>query len=173
MATGEAAACTGPLAVAQAAKGWNQEVLAAHGCWTCPRTGLRAPPSASMLDRLAKLLDADELEAALTAAVAALALDPAIPAAYAAHRAEQRRGKQERQKKPKPPTAEKFREEREDGWFRPHPQHPWLDPAAPGIPATFPHAGRSRSTGRNARAPRPEGTRRCTCSPRSPTCRAS
>ena len=72
MAAGAAAALTGPLAVAQAAAGWDQEVLAAHGCWTCPRTGLRASPSASMLGRLARLLDADELEAALSAAVAAL-----------------------------------------------------------------------------------------------------
>jgi hypothetical protein len=66
-------------------------VLAAHGCRVSPRTGLRVPPSASMLDRLGKLLDPDELEAALTGAVAALALDPAIPAACAAHRAGQRR----------------------------------------------------------------------------------
>jgi hypothetical protein len=40
-----------------------------------------------MLGRLGKLLDADELEAALSACVAAAALDPAVPAAYAAHRA--------------------------------------------------------------------------------------
>ena len=146
---------------------------AAHGCRVSPRTGLRVPPSASMLDRLGKLLDADELEAALTGAVAALALDPAIPAAYAAHRAEQRREQQERQKKRKPPAAEAFREDRQDGWFRPHPLHPWLDPAVTGDPGTFPPAGRSPSTARNARAPRPEGTRRCTSSPPSPTCRAS
>ena len=98
LVAGVAAACTGPLAVAQAAAGWGQEVLAAHGCRVSPRTGLRVAPSASTLDRLGKLLDADELETALTGAVAALALDPAIPAAYAAHRAEQRREQQERQK---------------------------------------------------------------------------
>ena len=140
MAAGAAAALSGPLAVAQAAAGWDQEVLAAHGCWTCPRTGLRASPSASMLGRLARLLDADELEAALSVAVAAAALDPAVPAAYAAHRAEQQRGEEERRKKrkPKPQAAEKFREEREDGWFRPHPQHPWLDPAACGDPGHVP-----------------------------------
>jgi predicted transposase YbfD/YdcC len=74
---------------AQAAAGWDQDVLAAHGCWVCPRTGLRVAPSASMLDRLGKLLDPDELEGALSATVAAIALDPAVPAAYAAHRAEQ------------------------------------------------------------------------------------
>src|SRR5271169_1542823 len=82
LVAGLAAACTGPLAVAQAAAGWDQEVLAAHGCWVSPRTGKRAAPSASMLDRLPGLLDADEFEAALTAAVAAIALDPAVPAAY-------------------------------------------------------------------------------------------
>jgi predicted transposase YbfD/YdcC len=124
--------------VAQAAAGWGQEVLAAHGCRVSPRTGLRVAPSASMLDRLARLLDADELEAALTWAVAALALDPAIPAAYAAHRAEQQREQEARRKKRKPPAAAGFRGEREDGWFRPHPAHPWLDPAVAGDPGHVP-----------------------------------
>jgi predicted transposase YbfD/YdcC len=140
MAGGAAGAHYGPLQAAQAAAGWDQDVLAAHGCWTSPRTGLRAAPSASMLDRLGRLLDPDEFETALTAAVAVLALDPAIPAAYAAHRAEQRRGQEEKRKKRKrkPPAAESFREEREDGWFRPHPAHPWLDPAACGDPGHVP-----------------------------------
>jgi predicted transposase YbfD/YdcC len=138
LVAGLAAACTGALAVAQAAKGWDQEVLAAHGCWRSPRTGLLAAPSASMLDRLSRLLDADELEAALTGALAALALDPAIPAAYAAHRAQQQREQGERQRKRKPPAAAAFREERGDGWFRPHPAHPWLDPAACGDPGHVP-----------------------------------
>jgi predicted transposase YbfD/YdcC len=137
---GTAAALSGPLAIAQAAACWDQEVLAAHGCWVSPRTGLRVAPSASMLDRLPKLLDPDEFEAALTAAVAALALDPAVPAAYAAHRAQQQREQEEKRKKRKrkPPAAESFREERQDGWFRPHPQHPWLDPAACGDPGHVP-----------------------------------
>ena len=140
LVAGVAAACTGPLAVAQAAKGWSQEVLEAHGCRVSPRTGLRVPPSASMLDRLGKLLDADELEAALSGAVAVLALDPAIPAAYAAHRAVKQREQEERQKdrKRKPPAAAGFREERGDGWFRPHPLHPWLDPAVTGDPGHVP-----------------------------------
>ena len=140
LVAGVAAACSGPLAVAQAAAGWDQEVLAAHGCWMSPRTGLRAAPSASMLDRLAKLLDADEFEAALSASLAAAALDPAIPAAYAAHRAEQQREQEEKRKKRKrkPPAAESFREARQDGWFRPHPQHPWLDPAVTGDPGHVP-----------------------------------
>jgi len=138
LVAGVAAACTGPLAVAQAARGWSQEVLAAHGCRVSPRTGLRVPPSASMLDRLPRLLDPDELEAALTGAVAALALDPAVPAAYAAHLAERRREQEERRKKRKPPAAGSFREERGGGWFRPHPAHPWLDPAACGDPGHVP-----------------------------------
>ena len=138
MAGGAAGAHYGPLQVAQAAEGWDQEVLAAHGCWTSPRTGLRVAPSASMLDRLGKLLDPDEFEMALSAAVAVIALDPAIPAAYAAHRAEQQRGKAERGRKRKLPAAESFREEREDGWFRPHPAHPWLDPGVCGDPGHVP-----------------------------------
>jgi predicted transposase YbfD/YdcC len=139
-AAGVAAALSGPLPIAQAAAGWDQEVLAAHGCWVSPRTGLRAAPPASMLDRLGKLLDPDEFEAALTAAVAVLALDPAVPAAYAAHREQQRHAQEEKRKKRKrkPPAAESFREEREDGWFRPHPAHPWLDPAACGDPGHVP-----------------------------------
>jgi predicted transposase YbfD/YdcC len=140
LVAGVASGCSGPLAVAQAAAGWDQEVLAAHGCWISPRTGKRAAPSASMLDRLPKLLDPDEFEAALTAAVAIAALDPAIPAAYAGHRAEQRREQEERQgrRKRKPPAAAAFREERQDGWFRPHPAHPWLDPAVCGDPGHVP-----------------------------------
>src|ERR1019366_4782850 len=61
---------------------WDQDVLAGHGCRISPRTGLRVPPSASMLDRLPRLLDADEFEAAPSACLAQAALDPAIPAAY-------------------------------------------------------------------------------------------
>ncbi len=167
---GTAAALSGPLAIAQAAACWDQEVLAAHGCWVSPRTGLRVAPSASMLDRLPKLLDPDEFEAALTAAVAALALDPAVPAAYAARRAQQQREQEEKRKKRKrkPPAAESFREERQDGWFRPHPQHRgWTLPPA-GIPGTSPHARASPWTGRSARARKPAAAGKCTCSPPSP-----
>jgi predicted transposase YbfD/YdcC len=140
LVAGVAAACSGPLAVAQAAAGWDQEVLEAHGCWVSPRTGKRAAPSASTLDRLPKLAGPDELEAALTAAVAVVALDPAIPAAYAAHREQERREQEEQQekRKRKPPAAAAFREDREDGWFRPRPGHPWLDPAACGDPGHVP-----------------------------------
>ncbi|HET9975770.1 MAG TPA: hypothetical protein VFQ68_46630, partial [Streptosporangiaceae bacterium] len=138
LAAGAAAALGGPLAVAQAAAGRDQDVLAAHGCRISPRTGLRVAPSASMPDRLPGLPDADEPEAALSASLAAMALDPAIPAAYAAHRREGRRQQAERQKKPKPPAAGSFREERGGGWFRPHPSHPWPDPAVAGDPGHVP-----------------------------------
>ena len=91
-----------------------------------------------MLDRLGKLLDPDEFEMALSAAVAVIALDPAIPAAYAAHRAEQQRGKAGKGRKRKPPAEESFRAEREDGCFRPHPAHPWLDSGVCGDPGHVP-----------------------------------
>jgi predicted transposase YbfD/YdcC len=137
---GTASGHDGPLAISQAAAGWDQDVLAAHGCRISPQTGLRTAPSASTLDRLPRMLDADGFESALSACLAAAALDPAIPAAYAAHRREERRQAVERQKKRKrkPPAAESFREEREDGWFRPHPLHPWLDPAVTGDPGHVP-----------------------------------
>ena len=60
LVAGGASAYGGPLAIAQAAAGWDQEVLAAHGCRVSPGTGLRVAPSASMLDRVPRLLDADE-----------------------------------------------------------------------------------------------------------------
>ena len=140
LVAGVASGHCGPLAVAQAAAGWDQEVLAGHGCRISPRTGLRVAPSASMLDRLPRLLDADELEAALSACVAASALDPAIPAACAAHRAEEQRKKEvrRRNRKRKPPAAGSFREDRADGWFRAHPAHPWLDAAVTGDPGHVP-----------------------------------
>jgi hypothetical protein len=81
MVAGVASGHGGAQAVAQAAS-WDQDVLAGHGCRISPRTGLRVPPSASMLDRLPRLLDADEFEAAPSACLAQAALDPAIPAAY-------------------------------------------------------------------------------------------
>jgi predicted transposase YbfD/YdcC len=153
----------GPLQAAQAAAGWGQEVLAAHGCRVSPRTGLREPPSASMLDRLGRfLLDPDELEAALTAAVAVIALDPAIPAALAAHRERQRREQGERRegRRRRPPAAASFREEREDGWFRPHPAHPWLDPVTCGNPGHVPARHGVAVDGKEARGAKKDGNRK-------------
>ena len=136
-AAGTAAGHRGPAAIAEAAKGWDQEVLAAHGCRISPRAGLREAPSARTLDRLPLMPGPDNFEAVLTAALAAAALDPSIPAAYAAHREERRREK-EKNRKRRPPAAVKFREDRDDAWFRPHPAHPWLDPAACGDPGHVP-----------------------------------
>lgn len=87
-----------------------------------PRTGPRVAPPASTLGRLPEMIDPDGSEAALTACVAEAALDPAVPAAHAAHRAEQQRRKGENRKsrRRRPPAARSFREERGDGWFRPH-----------------------------------------------------
>jgi len=140
LVVGVASAHCGPLAVAQAAAGQDQDVLAGHGCRISPRTGLRVAPSASTLDRLPRLLDADELEAALSACVAAAALSPAVPAACAARRQEEQLRLEENKKtrKRKPPAAASFRKERADGWFRAHPAHPWLDPAACGDPGHVP-----------------------------------
>ena len=137
---GTAAGLGGPLAIAQAAAGWDQDVLAVHGCRVSPRTGLRVAPSASTLGRLPEMIDPGGFEAALTACVAEAALDPAVPAAYAAHRAEQQRTRDENRKKRKrkPPAGESFREERGDGWFRAHPLHPWLDPAVLSDPGHVP-----------------------------------
>ena len=77
MVAGVASGHGGAQAVAQAAS-WDQDVLAGHGCRISPRTGLRVPPSASMLDRLPRLLDADEFEAPPSVCLAQAALDPAI-----------------------------------------------------------------------------------------------
>ena len=137
-------------------------VLRAHGCRISPRTGLRVAPSASMLGRLGKLLDADELEAALSASVAAAALDPAVPAAYAAHRQDEQRKTEEKRgnRKRKPPAAESFREERGDGWFRPHPLHPWLDPAVTGDPGHVPARPAVAVDGKERRLARAGGNKK-------------
>jgi predicted transposase YbfD/YdcC len=126
-----------PLAIGQAAAGWDQEVLAAHGCRVTPSAGLRVAPSARTLYRIPEILDPDEFEAALTGALADAALDPQVTAAAAAKR-QAELGKKAKKRKRKPPAAEKLREEREDGWFQPHPLHPWLDPAVTGDPGHVP-----------------------------------
>ena len=81
-----------------------------------------------MAGRLPGLLDADEVEAALSAWVAPAALDPQVVARAAARR---RPEKQERDSRParrhKPPDAQALRETRDDGQVRAAPGHPWLD----------------------------------------------
>ena len=125
-----------PLAIAQAAAGWGQEVLAGHGCRISPVTGRRVPPSASTLDRLGDHLDPDELEAALTGLVAGAALDPAAQSRAAAARAAARQHTAARRRRPH--AADALRETRAGGWFRAAPGHPWLDPAVTGDPGHVP-----------------------------------
>jgi len=137
LVAGAACGHRSPLVIAEAAAGWGQELLAAHGCRISPATGLRVPPSARTLYRIPEMLDADELEAALTGALADAALDPQVTAAAAAKR-QKELGKKDKKRKQKPPAAESFRQEREDGWLRPHPLHPWLDPAVTGDPGHVP-----------------------------------
>jgi hypothetical protein len=91
LVAGVACGHSGPLAIAQAAAGWDQEVLAAHGCRVGPATGLRTPPSASTVNRLPALLDADEVEAALSVWAAPAALDPQVTAQAAERRRRERR----------------------------------------------------------------------------------
>ena len=140
LVTGVACGHGGPLAIAGAAAGWDQEVLAVHGCRRNSRTGALEPPSASALGRLPAHLDAVEFEAVLSGCLAAAALDPQVAACLAARRAAQVRENDERakRKRRKPPAAEALREVRDDGWFRAAPGHPWLDPAAAGDPGHVP-----------------------------------
>jgi predicted transposase YbfD/YdcC len=120
------------LAIAGAAAGWDQEVLAAHGTRRNPATGAYEPPSASTLGRLPAQLDADELESGLSGWLAAAALGSRAAARIAG-------GKRKRDRRPrKPPAAEALRETRRDGWVRAAPGHPWPDPAFTGDPGHVP-----------------------------------
>jgi predicted transposase YbfD/YdcC len=138
LVAGVACGYSGPLAIAGAAAGWDQEVLAAHGTRRNPRTGAHEPPSASTLGRLPALLDADELEAGLSAWVAPAALDPRLAARIAARAAAGKAGGGKKKRRRKPPAGEALRETRADGWVRAAPGHPWLDPAVTGDPAHRP-----------------------------------
>ena len=161
-----------PLAIGQAAAGWDQEVLAAHGCRVSPPAGLRVAPSARTLYRIPEILDPDEFEAALTGALADAALDPQVTAAAAAKR-QAELGKKAKKRKRKPPAAEKFREEREDGWFRPHPLHPWLDPAVTGDPGHVPARHGVAVDGKERKGAKAGGKKKGACWRRSPTLPAS
>ena len=138
LVAGVACGYSGPLAIAQAAAGWDQRLLAAHGTRRNPATGLHEPPSASTLGRLPRLLDADELEAGLSAWAAAAALDPRLAARIAARRASRKDNKQQGRRHRKPPAAGALREVRGDGWVRAAPGHPWLNPAITGGPGHVP-----------------------------------
>src|SRR6266487_5949854 len=137
LVAGVACGYSGPLAIAGAAAGWDQEVLAAHGTRRSPRTGAYEPPSASALDRLPALLDAGELEAGLTAWLAPAALDPQLAARIAARAAGAKAGRGTKRHR-RAPAGQALREVRADGWFRAAPGHPWLDPAVTGDPAHRP-----------------------------------
>jgi hypothetical protein len=119
------------LAIARAAAGRDQQLLAAHGTRRNPVTGLHEAPGASALGRLPRLLDAGELEAGLPGRAAAAALDPQLAARIAARRAGQDERKQQGRRR-RPPAAAALREVRGDGWVRMAPGRPRLDPAARG-----------------------------------------
>jgi predicted transposase YbfD/YdcC len=138
LVAGVACGYSGPLAIAQAAQGWDQQLLAAHGTRRNPVTGLHEPPSASTLGRLPRLLDADELEAGLSAWAAAAALGSQLAARIAARRASRKDSKQQGRRRRKRPAAEALRAERGDGWVRAAPGHPWLDPAVTSDPHHVP-----------------------------------
>jgi len=136
---GVACGYTSMLAIAGAAAGWEQDVLAGHGCWRSPGTGQLVAPSTSTLTRLPALLDADELEAVLSSWLAPVALQapvatPEVTRAKAQH-GNQRRTRRRRRK---PPAAQALRQTRTDGWVRAAPGHPWLDPTCTGDPGHLP-----------------------------------
>ncbi|MCA1675509.1 MAG: ISAs1 family transposase, partial [Actinobacteria bacterium] len=122
------------LAIANAAAGWDQDVLAAHGVRLNPVTGAYEAPSASTLTRLPACLDAEELEAAISAWVACWALDPTTPALIA-RGAEQARAGQGtttragRKRRRKPAAAAALARVNQAGHTQAAPGHPWLDPA--------------------------------------------
>ena len=126
------------LAIAGAAAGWDQDVLAAHGTRRHPVTGACEPPSASTLGRLPALLDADELEAAISQWLAGPALDPAAPARIAGRAAAGKTGARKPRERKKPSAAEALREVSAAGQVRAAPGHPWLDPAVTGDPGHRP-----------------------------------
>jgi predicted transposase YbfD/YdcC len=139
LVAGVACGYSSVLAIAGAAAGWDQEVLAAHGTRRNPRTGLHEPPSASTLGRLPALLDADELEAGLSAGLAPAALDPRLAARVAARSAAGKAaGGGRKNRRRKPPAAAALRQTRAGGQVRAAPGHPWLEPSVTGDPAHRP-----------------------------------
>src|SRR5260370_725351 len=112
-----------------------------------PVTGRHEPPSASTLGRLPALLDADELEAGLSACLAPVALDPALAARIAARAAAGKAGGGKNKRRRRPPAGEALRETRAGGLVRAAPGHPVPDPAVlgdPPYPPPRPALGRGR-----------------------------
>jgi predicted transposase YbfD/YdcC len=129
---GVACGYTSMLAIAGAAAGWDQQVLAGHGCWRSPTTGQLVAPSTSTLTRLPALLDTDEMEAALSAWLAPMALRAQVTTPDLAGASAPQAGKQNTKRRRKPPAARALRETRQDGWVRAAPGHPWCDPEITG-----------------------------------------
>jgi hypothetical protein len=159
LVAGAAGGHENPLAIAQAMAGWDQELLAAHGCRVSPATGLRVPPPARTLYRIPVIADADEFEAALTGALADAALDRQVTADAAAKR-QAEPGKKAKKRKRKPPAWESFREERGDGWVRPRPLHPGWILRSPGIRGTSRPGTAWRWTARERKGAKPGGKKK-------------
>lgn len=120
------------LAIADAAAGWDQDVLGAHGVRINPATGAYQAPSASTLTRLPARLDADELEAAISHWVACWALDPTTPAriargGQAARTGQDTTSRAGSKRRRKPPAAAALARVNEAGHRQAAPGHPWLD----------------------------------------------
>jgi predicted transposase YbfD/YdcC len=127
---GVACGYTSVLAIAAAAAGWDQQVLAGHGTRRHPVTGAHQPPSESTLGRLPALVDPEELETALSQWLAASAL--AAPATGGGQQVTRRKRRR------RPRAGEALHAQRGDGWVRAAPDHPWLDPAVIGDPSHRP-----------------------------------
>lgn len=130
---GVACGYDGFLAIADAAAGWDQDVLGAHGVRVNPATGAYEAPSASTLTRLPAGVDADELEAAISDRVARWALDPATPARIARRGQAARTGRGTTsgagtRRRRKPTAAAALARVNEAGHRQAAPGHPWLDP---------------------------------------------
>ena len=139
LVAGVACGYTSMLAIAGAAAGWGQDVLAGHGCWPSPTTGQLVAPSTSTLTRLSALLDADELEAALSGWLAPVALAAQGTASESTRASAQHGSRQHtKRRRRKPPAGQALRQTRADGWVRAAPGHPWLDPTRIGAPGHVP-----------------------------------
>src|SRR6266566_4786450 len=162
LVAGVACGYSSVLAIAGAAAGWDQEVLAGHGCRRNPVTGLHEPPSASTLGRLPALLEADELEAGLSAWAAPTALDPRLAARIAARAAGRKAGGKKSGAASRRP-ARRCARPGLMAWCGPLPATRGWNRRSPVIPATARPGARWAWTARNASSPRQAGRRRCTC----------
>jgi DDE_Tnp_1-associated len=156
LVAGVACGYSSVLAIAGAAAGWDQEVLAAHGCRVSPGTGLREPPSASTLGRLPAQVSADRLEAVLTGWLAAAALGPRLAGRIAARAAAGKKAGDGKAKRHRRPRRRCARPGRTAGSV-PRPATPGWTRPSPAIRLTGRPGPRSRWTAGNAGWPRPQG----------------